>query len=143
MKKTKQIKKQYRQGFITLFFVLGISFTFLTWIALSSHQVFEYIQIKKEFIKNRSALQNQVLCADAFINNYIKSRYNLGLTGNTFTFNRSLYFSDDYTCQIKNIAVYYNTGNVLGMVSFISGDFSFSYNFKNGSIFYSKSFNIF
>lgn len=140
MKKT--IHKQQKNGFITLFFILGISFTFLTWISLSSERVFEYIYIKGDFIKNRTTLLDHMLCADAFMNILIGSRYNLSFIDQTYDFNRNLYFADDYKCQISYIKIV-NENTDIKHIFFISGDFSFEYILKNGFVNFSKSFNLF
>lgn len=135
-------KNNNKNGFITLFFILGISFTFLTWISLSSERVFEYLHIKEEFSQNRQILHNHVLCADSFVNSVIDSRYSLNFIGNSHQFNRSLYFADNYPCEIKNINVVFDTSGSIKSIFFISGDYSFEYQFKNGFVNFIKSFNI-
>ncbi len=137
---SRQNKSQ--KGFIALFFILGISFTFLTWVSLSSERVFEYINIKNIFTSNRSLVHNHMLCADAFINILIDSRYNLTFSGNVYNFKRSLYYSDEFLCQVKSISVVYQN-NSIKTVFFIIADFGFEYQFKNGFINHIKSFNIF
>jgi hypothetical protein len=132
-------KKHHQSGFIALFFILGISFTFLTWITLTSEHVFEYIAIKREFIKNRTVLEDRLLCADVFTNNMVKANFNLDFTGGIYSFYRGEYFADSYVCQINSISVVYN-GNKIDELFFISGDFSFDYKFKNGYIYFIKSF---
>ncbi len=138
----KNNKQHNQNGYITLFFILGISFTFLTWISLSSERVFEYINIKEEFTKNRAILHNHMLCADAFVNILIGSRYNLSFTDQNYEFNRSLYFSDNYKCMINSINIV-NENEQIKRIFFISGDYSFEYQLKNGFVNFSKSFNIF
>ena len=138
--KKRNIEKQ--SGFITLFFILGISFTFLTWISLSSERVFEYINIKNEFIKNRLYLYNHTLCADAFMNNLIKSKYNLDFVNNEYIFYRGLYFNDEYICHIKNINIVL-VNNSISTIFFISEGFGFEYKLKNGFVNFGKSFNLF
>jgi hypothetical protein len=135
-------KKIQQSGFIALFFVLGISFTFLTWISLSSEKVFEYIHIKNDFINNRDILHNTVLCADSFVSNFIGSRYNLDFSGDKYDFHKNLYFKDRYFCQIKEIKVIYKD-NYLDKILFILGDFAFEYQFKNGFVNHIKTFNLF
>lgn len=140
--KNKQNKKNNQTGFITLFLILGISFTFLTWISLSSERVFEYISIKENFIKNRKVLHNHLLCADSFINILIGSRYNLSFVDNSYKFNRSLYFADNHECNIYNINIV-NENEQIKHIFFISDDFSFEYQLENGFVKFSKSFNLF
>ena len=135
-------RKKQQSGFIVLFFVLGISFTFLTWISLSSEIVFEYMYIKSAFINNRDILNDVALCSNAFINNLINSRYNLDFSNREYSFYRNSYFSDQYICHIKDIYIIYDNGNI-DEVLFILGDFSFKYKFKNGFINYFKTFNLF
>lgn len=137
-----KIHQNKQNGFITLFFILGISFTFLTWISLSSERVFEYIHIKEEFFKNREILHDHILCADAFINTLIDSRYSLSFINNTYKFDRNLYFSDNQTCEVKNINIIFDTVGSIKTIFFISGDFSFEYQFKNGFVNFIKSFNL-
>jgi hypothetical protein len=134
-------KQTQQSGFITLFFVLGISFTFLTWISLSSEMVFEYIHIKGYFMKNRDSLNNTVLCADSFVENFINSKYNLDFVEDEYSFYRGLSFKDDYICQIKGINVIYQ-GNGLHKIFFILDDFSFEYGFEYGFVKYIKTLNI-
>lgn len=135
-------KQTQQSGFIALFFVLGISFTFLTWISLSSEMVFEYIHIKGDFIKNRDSLNDKVLCANSFVDNFINSKYNLDFIGDKYDFYRSLYFKDDYFCQIKGIGIVYQ-GNSLSKISFTLDDFGFEYGFENGFVKYIKTLNLF
>lgn len=135
--------KKQQNGFITLFFVLGISFTFLTWISLSSEKVFEYIHIKEDFLKNRESLHNYILCSDAFINILIGSSYNLSFINNEYKFNRNLYFADNYLCEVKNINITFQSDGSVNNIFFILGDFSFEYKLKNGFINLIKSFNLF
>ncbi len=130
------------QGFITLFFILGLSFTFLTWISLSSERVFEYISIKADFIDNRKSPHDTILCADAFINSMIGSQYNLTFVDNSYTFKRMLYFSDEAICTIKDIQVTYQDIKIK-TIFFRIGEFSFEYQFKNGFVNSIKSFNLF
>ena len=140
MKKT--INHKHKQtGFITLFFILGISFTFLTWISLSSERVFEYIYIKSEFTKNRDVLHNHILCSDAFMNILIGSRYNLSFIDQAYSFDRNLYFADSYKCEIKSINIV-KENTSFKHIFFISGDYSFEYKLKNGFINFSKSFRL-
>jgi hypothetical protein len=140
--KNKHHKQNKQNGFITLFFILGISFTFLTWISLSSERVFEYIYIKEDFLKNRGIIHNHILCADSFIDNLIGSRYNLSFINNFYEFNRNLYFTDNHKCQIKSISIINNSDDTR-LIFFISGDFSFEYILKNGFVNFSKSFILF
>ena len=135
-------QNKLQNGFIALFFILGISFTFLTWISLSSERVFGYINIKNEFTENRSALHNHILCADAFINVIIGSRYNLSFEANIYEFKRSLYFDDDFLCSITSIDLTYQD-NSIKTVFFTIDDFRFEYQFINGFVNSIKSFNIF
>lgn len=137
----KKIKNQ-QHGFITLFFILGVSFTFLTWISLSSERVFEYIHIKNTFTIQRSTLHNHILCADAFINILINSRFNLNFTNNNFNFERNLYYVDDSLCSVKSISIIYQD-NTIKTIFFIIGEFRFQYQFKNGFVNSMKSFNLF
>jgi hypothetical protein len=134
MKKTKN-KRQ--RGFIALFFILGISLTFLSWISLSSSRVFEYLDIKSSFVKNRAELQNALLCADAFVNIIIQSKNNLSFLGQEYRFTRTLYVDDGYGCHIQNIQ------NGPDTIFFIIGDFGFEYQFKNGFVDHITSFNLF
>ncbi len=140
MKKT--IHKQHKNGFITLFFVLGISFTFLTWISLSSERVFEYIYIKEEFVKNRTTLHNHILCSDAFMNILIDSKYNLSFIDQKYDFDRNLYFADNHKCQIRNISITFDNNTNFKHIFFISGDYGFEYQLKNGFVNFSKSFRL-
>jgi hypothetical protein len=140
MKKTTQ--KQNKNGFIALFFILGISFTFLTWISLSSERVFEYTHIKTEFIKNRTILQNHILCSDAFMNILIGSRYNLSFKDQSYGFDRNLYFADNHKCEIENISITFDNDTGFKHIFFISGDYSFEYKLKNGFVNFSKSFRL-
>ncbi len=140
MKKT--IHKQHKNGFIALFFVLGISFTFLTWISLSSERVFQYIYIKKEFFKNRTTLHNHLLCSDAFVNILIGSRFNLNFIGQAYDFDRNLYFADSHKCNIKKISITFDNNTSLKHIFFISDDYSFEYQLKNGFVNFSKSFRL-
>lgn len=135
-------KNNNKNGFITLFFILGISFTFLTWISLSSERVFEYVYIKEEFSQNRQVLHNHVLCADSFVNNVMDSKYSISYINNTHSFNRSFYFNDNYPCQIKNINTVFDTTSSIKSIFFISGDYSFEYQFKNGFVNFIKSFSL-
>jgi hypothetical protein len=135
-------KQTQQSGFITLFFVLGISFTFLTWISLSSEKVLEYIHIKDSFTKSRDSLKNIVLCADSFVDNFINSKYNIDLTKGEYYFYRGLYFKDDYFCKIEDIKLDYQ-GNSLYKIFFILGDYSFEYTFENGFVKYVKTSSLF
>ena len=135
-------KRKTESGFITLFFILGISFTFLSWISLSSERIFEYVSIKKEFARNRSTLQGYILCADSFVDNTIRSRYSLKVVGGIYDFNRSLYFADNYICHISDIRFIYQSNSV-STIFFISGGFTFEYQFKNGFVDYIKSSALF
>lgn len=134
--------KKQQNGFITLFFILGVSFTFLTWISLSSERVFGYIHIKDSFTTHRSTLHNHLLCADAFINILINSRYNITFTNNTYDFKRNLYYTDNSSCNIKSISILYQD-NTIKSIFFIIGNYSFEYQFKNGFVNSIKSFNLF
>ena len=134
MKKTKT-KRQ--RGFIALFFILGISLTFLTWISLSSGRVFEYLDIKSSFVKNRAELHNALLCADAFVNIAVQSKNNLSFPGQEYRFTRMLYVDDGYGCHIQNIQ------NGSDAIFFSVGDFGFEYQFENGFVKHITSFNLF
>lgn len=134
MKKTKH-KRQL--GFISLFFILGISLTFLTWISLSSSRVFEYLDIKSSFVKNRLELQNALLCADAFVNITIQSKNNVSFASQEYRFTRMQHVDDGYECHIQGIQ------NGLDTIFFIIGDFGFEYQFKNGFVSHITSFNLF
>lgn len=134
--------RKQQQGFITLFFILGLSFTFITWISLSSERVFEYVHIKESFAKHRSVLHEHMLCADAFITILINSRHNLSFPENTYTFKRNLYFSDNFECSVKSIGTNYENG-AIDSVFFTIGDFRFEYRFKNGFVNSIKSSDLF
>jgi hypothetical protein len=135
------MKKQH-SGFIALFFVLGLSFTFLTWISLSSERVFEYVRLKAAFLEHRSVLHDRILCADGFINILIRSRYNLHLTGDSYDFERGMYFLDEVTCHITSVSFLYEDTIVKSVFFTISG-FRFEYQFKNGFVDSIRSFNLF
>ncbi len=138
----KKTTNNEQHGFITLFFILGVSFTFLTWISLSSERVFGYIRIKDDFIASRSVLHDHILCADAFINIVIESRHNLSFNGGIYNFKRNLYFVDDFSCNIKSISSTHED-NTIKTVFFTIGEFRFEYQFKNGFVNSIKSFNLF
>lgn len=135
-------RQNQQQGFIALFFILGISFTFVTWISLSSERVFEYVRIRARFIEHKEQLHNTVLCADAFVDVFLESRYNLVFSNGAYDFTRSLYFSDEYPCHISDIRTVF-IGNSLSQVFFRIDRFSFEYQFKNGFVEHITSFNIF
>lgn len=138
------MKKHHTQqkGFITLFFILGLSFTFLTWISLSSERVFEYIRLKVDFADTRKLLHDTTLCADAFVDIMVSSQYNLTFVDNSYTFKRVLYFTDDTVCIVTGIQVIYQDSKIK-TIHFRIGDFAFEYQFKNGFVDSIKSFNIF
>jgi len=137
------MKKQHanQKGFIALFFILGLSFTFLTWISLSSERVFEYISLRANFADTRNLLHSTTLCADAFINNVIGSQYNLTFVDNLYTFKRMMYFNDDAICTVRDIRVAYQDIKIK-TIFFRIGDYSFEYQFKNGFVDHIRSFNI-
>ncbi len=133
--------KKEEHGFIALFFILGISFTFLTWIALSSERVFQYIDIKGEFVRNRSVLHENMLCADAFVDIFIASRYNLNFVDNSYTFVRNLYLVDNFICKPKGIGMHFENES-LTSIFFILDEYAFEYGFKNGFVNSTKSFHL-
>ncbi len=135
-------KNTKKHGFITLFFILGISFTFLTWISLSSQRTFEYISIKKEFTSNRSKLHNNLLCADYFVNNQIKSDQNNTFLDNKYIFVRNMYFEDDYICHINSIDIVYENLKIK-QIFFIIDNYMYKYGFENGFVKFVISSNIF
>lgn len=136
------MKKRKQSGFILIFFILSISITFLTWISLSSSNVFEYIDLKSDFKNNRDYLNNNILCADQFVNIFIKSRYNLNIIDKKYFFTRNLFLDDDYLCTIKDIDIFY-VNNKINRIFFIIDDFAFEYKFENGFVNFRKSFNLF
>ncbi len=93
-------------------------------------------------MKNRIILQNNILCADSFINNFIGSKYNLNFINNNYIFNRNLYFMDDYRCEIENINIVQVDMDIKN-IFFISGDFAFEYKLVNSFVYFIKSFNLF
>ncbi len=137
MKKTKQ-----QSGFITLFFILGISFTLLFLINIGSERVFEYIHTKQDFVKNREYLHNIILCADIFVNNNIKSDFNNTYTGDIDSFIRNAYMHDDYICNIKDIDIEVLNGKI-SQIIFKIDDYGFVYKFNNGVVNSIKSFKLF
>lgn len=134
-------KNNLKKGFVSLFFILGISLTFLTWISLSSERVFEYINIKHDFIKNRSILNENILCADAFINNIIQSKYNIDFINNQYIFHRNLYHKDNYLCKVDSIELYFENESIES-IFFIVDDFAYEYIFEKGFVKFIKSFNL-
>ncbi len=136
------MKNKKQSGFILIFFILSISITFLTWISLSSGNVFEYIGLKSNFKIDRDLLNNHILCADQFINISIKSKHRLNIINNSYSFTRSLFLDDDHICYINNINISI-INNKIDKVFFIINDFAFEYRFKNGFVFFKKSFNLF
>lgn len=136
----KKITKQH--GFITLFFILGISFTFLTWISLSSQRTFDYIRIKNEFIYHRSKLHNNLLCADSFVNNQIKSDQSDTFIDNKYVFIRNMYYKDVYMCHIDSINIVYENYKIKHFF-FIIDDYMYKYSFENGFVKFVNSSNLF
>ncbi len=134
-------KNNLKNGFISLFFILGISLTFLTWISLSSERVFEYINIKNDFIENRLILNENILCADAFINNIIQAKYNINFINNEYIFYRNLYYKDNYLCKVYSIRLYFENESIKG-IFFIIDDFAYEYIFEKGFVKFIKSFNL-
>ena len=130
-----------QKGFIALFFILGLSFTFLTWISLSSERIFEYIAIKEDFTNTRKLPHDTTLCADAFINIMTGSQYNLTFVDNLYVFKRMLYLADDTVCTITDIQVTFQDYKIMA-IFFRINDFAFRYQFKNGFVEHIKSFII-
>jgi len=136
------MKTKKQSGFIALFFILSISFTFLTWISLSSERVFEYIEIKKIFNNNKKRAYDIVSCANVFINNNIKSRYSLSIKDQSYSFYRNLQFDDDYVCQVDYIDIIFTDSSIDKIIFTIDG-FRFEYMFKKGFVDFIKSSALF
>ncbi len=134
--------KKLQSGFVALFFVLGISFTFLVWISLSSERVFQYVYIKRDFSKHRTKVYNTLLCSQMFINNLIKSDYNTSFIDNKYSFYRRSTFDDLHMCNIEDIQITYLDVKI-DKILFIIDQYRFEYKFKNGSVNSIKSFNLF
>jgi len=141
MRKINHTQNSSEKGFIALFFILGISFTFLTWISLGSERVFEYLQVKKDFVQVRAELHHHVLCADSFVRIMIASDYNLTFVDNSFSFDRHAYFDDEGRCQVSDIRMV-RVNEHIDKIFFISEDFSFEYQFKNGFVNHILSFKL-
>ncbi len=136
------LNKDRQKGFIVLFFIISVSISLLTIISLGTERVFDYVYIKTDFYKNRQYLYEKLICADLFINLFIKSDYNIDIIDNKYNFYRNIHISDEYICYIENIDIKY-IDNSLNSVFFISGGFGFKYIYKNGFVKYIKSFKLF
>jgi hypothetical protein len=133
--------KKHEQGFIALFFILSISFTFVAWISLASERVFEYLRIKKDFDQSKVVLYDHMLCADVFVRTMIASDYNMTFVDNSFDFKRHAFFYDTGMCHISDIQVVQKNEG-MDKILFISGDFAFEYRFENGFVNHILSFKL-
>ena len=135
------MKKVKQDGFIALFLILSISITLIFYTYLSSERVFNYIDVKKDFYKNRSYVQNLSICADVFMNNLIKSDFNIDFINNSYSFDRNFDFQDDYICHISDIKYFYEGINI-HEVDFKIDHRLFKYQFKNGFLDFKKPWEL-
>ena len=61
-----------RQGFIALFFTLGISSILMAYITINSVTIFNAIRVKENFLTNRSYREHELHCADYMIDSLIR-----------------------------------------------------------------------
>lgn len=63
----------HKQGFIALFFTLGISSILMAYVAVSSESVFTYFHTKESFMEIRSGIRDDYECADRYVNILIQT----------------------------------------------------------------------
>ncbi len=132
--------KGYRSGFVALFFILSVSTIFLFYIYLSSERVFEYIRIKDVFSDNKLKAYDLLTCADSFVNNLIRSDFNIHLN-DIYSFSRNMYFDDDYICYIEGIDIY--SSDDMDVINFIINNKHFKYILKDGFVDFNNNSKLF
>ncbi len=118
--------KIYKKGFITLFFVLGISSMLLTWVIISSTSVFEYLDSKKRFDSYYMSALQDTTCADTFIDYTLRGYMSSG-------FYRQLFYGDTVFCEITDVERHDFTQDIWSL-KFNSGQISPYIRVKNGLI---------
>ncbi len=63
----------YNRGFVALFFTLGVSSILLTYVSLSSTNLFRFIRAREDFKGVRATIQNTLQCADQYVNALVRT----------------------------------------------------------------------
>lgn len=89
-----------KRGFISLIFVLGVSATLMTWIGLSSAQVFDFIRADKTYKNDLAHTEELITCADAVIDKEVRE----GLFSHDagYSMVRNLYLDDVVSCSVTD-----------------------------------------
>lgn len=111
------MKKTHNQGFIALFIASAISITLMTLVILSTSDVFDYVDAKKQFDALYTDIQSDIWCADEFIDILQYAPWDF-IDMPTYDFTRMLYLEDTTVCHVSNIQVEVGPSNEYSHFSF-------------------------
>ncbi|MEN9604738.1 MAG: hypothetical protein RJB39_423 [Candidatus Parcubacteria bacterium] len=74
--------------------------TLLTWVGLSSAQIFTYIEAQKRFFSHRDDVRDLISCVDVALDYEVRQPFHAATT--TYTFPRNLSLTDHVLCFVKN-----------------------------------------
>lgn len=108
---TKQ-KPNQQQGFIALFFTLGISSILLAYVYASSASTFEFMRTRQSFRDTRNISEHNMKCADGFADILVRSH--LDVSEYVFVFEQEV-------CTITQIQSTHNNFSFIRGHVFVTG----------------------
>lgn len=63
----------HKQGFIALFFTLGVSSILMAYVAISSSSIFDFIHQRERFKEVRNPIEQTLLCADRYVDSVVRT----------------------------------------------------------------------
>ena len=76
--------KTHKQGFIALFFTLGVSSMLMAYVAISSTSIFDFIHQRERFKDVRNPIEETLKCADRYVDSVVRT-YSLPSQFNIYT----------------------------------------------------------